>query len=75
MEGQKTEAVSDALEDLIRYQEEHPDWWGDQDENGIDLARLRENLQLTVAERLERMEASRRTAVALREAMLRHGTR
>lgn len=39
---------------LIRWQEENPDVWGDQDEYGIDLARLRENLKLTPAERLRR---------------------
>jgi len=36
---------------LIRWQQENPDVWGDQDENGVDLARLRENLKLTPAER------------------------
>jgi hypothetical protein len=39
---------------LIRWQEENPDVWGDQDENGVDLARLRENLKLTPAERLRK---------------------
>ncbi|GAB4456727.1 MAG: hypothetical protein OHK0029_15210 [Armatimonadaceae bacterium] len=36
----------------IRWQEENPHIWGDQDENGVDLTRLRENLKLTPAERL-----------------------
>ena len=45
------ELTPEAL-DLIRWQEENPDIWGDQDENGVDLARLRENLKLTPAERL-----------------------
>lgn len=36
----------------IRWQEENPNVWGDQDENGVDLARLRENLKLKPAERL-----------------------
>ena len=39
---------------LIQSQEENPDVWGDQDENGVDLARLRENLILTPAERIRR---------------------
>ncbi len=44
-----------AEEEIIRFQRENPDYWGDQDENGVDLARLRENLRLTPAERLQRM--------------------
>lgn len=48
-----------AEEEIIRFQEENPNYWGDQDENGIDLARLRENLQLTPAERLQKLDASR----------------
>ena len=47
----EAELSPEALE-IIRWQEEHPDAWGDQDENGVDLARLRENLKLTPAERL-----------------------
>lgn len=43
----------------IRWQEENPNVWGDHDENGVDLARLRENLKLTPAERLRRMEKGR----------------
>ena len=43
----------------IRWQEENPDVWGDQDENGVDLARLRENLKLTPAERLRKLDAAR----------------
>lgn len=35
----------------IRGQQGNPDAWGDQDENGGDLVRLRENLRLTPAER------------------------
>ncbi len=42
-------------EEIIRFQEENPDYWGDQDENGVDLARLRENLKLTPAERLQQL--------------------
>jgi|GEM_PF-3413282 hypothetical protein len=36
----------------IRWQEENPNVWGEQDDNGVDLARLRENLKLTPANRL-----------------------
>lgn len=50
-----TEAEQRAAEEaLIRFQEENPDVWGDQDENGVDLARLRENLRLTPAQRQRR---------------------
>ena len=50
-----TEAEQRAAEEaLIRFQEENPDVWGDQDENGVDLARLRENLRLTPAQRLRK---------------------
>ena len=48
-----------AGEEIIRFQEENPDYWGDQDENGVDLARLRENLQRTPAERVRRLDAYR----------------
>jgi hypothetical protein len=41
-----------AEEELIRFQQENPNYWGDQDENGVDLARLRENLKRTPAERI-----------------------
>ena len=49
----------DAEEAIIRFQEANPNYWGDQDENGVDLARLRENLKLTPAERLQKLENSR----------------
>jgi hypothetical protein len=58
--------------DLIRWQEENPDVWGDQDENGVDLARLRENLKLTPAERLKRLEAGRSMLEALKNARTKH---
>lgn len=44
-----------AEEEIIRFQEENPNYWGDQDENGVDLARLRENLLLTPAERIQQL--------------------
>lgn len=55
------------IEALIRFQEENPDYWGDQDENGVDLARLRENLKLTPAERIDKHEAARWLAFNLKE--------
>ena len=56
---------------LIRWQEENPDVWGDQDENGVDLARLRENLKLTPAERLKRLDAGRQVLRVLDDARTR----
>ena len=55
-------------EAIIRFQEENPDYWGDQDENGVDLARLRENLKLTPAQRIDQHEAARWLAVGIKEA-------
>ena len=48
-----------AEEELIRFQEENPDYWGDQDEDvvdalTVDLDRLRENLKLTPEQRLRK---------------------
>jgi hypothetical protein len=62
----ESEQLAEA-EALIRFQEENPDYWGDQDENGVDLARLRENLKLTPAERIAQHEAARWLAVNVRE--------
>ena len=55
-------------EALIRWQEENPNVWGDQDENGIDLAHLRENLKLTPAERLRQHGRARLFAAQVEEA-------
>ena len=40
----------------------------DQDENGVDLGRLRENLKLTPAERLDRLERHMKSVAQLRQA-------
>jgi len=56
------------MEELIRWQEENPNVWGDQDENGIDLAHLRENLKLTPAERLRQHERARLFAAHVEKA-------
>jgi hypothetical protein len=53
---------------LIRWQEENPNVWGDQDENGVDLARLRENLKLTPAERLRKHDLALSLALRFKEA-------
>lgn len=51
--------LNEATLAYIKWQEENPTIWGDQDENGVDLTRLRENLKLTPAERLRKLDASR----------------
>jgi hypothetical protein len=51
----------------IRWQE-NPHIWSDQDENGVDLTRLRENLKLSPAERLEHNEPARYLAIVAKEA-------
>jgi hypothetical protein len=57
---------------IVRWQEEHPDVWGDQDENGVDLARLRENLKLTPIERIRRNGMALVFLRQLEEARDRH---
>ena len=41
--------------------------YGEQDENGVDLSLIRENLRLTPTERLRRGYRARRDALRLRE--------
>ncbi len=50
---------SEAALAYIKWQEDNPYVWGDQDENGVDLTWLRENLKLTPAERLRKLDANR----------------
>ena len=56
-----TKDISDAPPDKLGMTDEQWEWfqkathgYGDQDENGIDLSLLRENLRLTPTERLEK---------------------
>jgi len=44
-----------------------PRYYGEQDENGVDLSLIRENLKLTPEERLERGARAMRTALELQE--------
>lgn len=44
-----------------------PDYYGEQDENGIDLSLIRENLKLTPLERIRKGDAARRQALRLLE--------
>ena len=49
-----------------------PDYYGEQDENGIDLSLIRENLKLTPLERIRKADAARRQALWLLEYGRRH---
>jgi hypothetical protein len=44
-----------------------PLWYGEQDENGVDLSLIRENLKLTPEERLLRGDRAREDALRLLE--------
>ncbi len=46
--------------------------YGEQDENGIDLSLIRENLLLTPLERIRKADAARRQALRLLEYGRRH---
>jgi len=49
-----------------------PHWYGEQDENGVDLSLIRENLKLTPTERVRRGDAARLDALRLMEYGRRH---
>jgi hypothetical protein len=49
-----------------------PDWYGEQDENGIDLSLIRENLKLSPLERIRRGENAMDEALMLLEYGRRH---
>ncbi len=49
-----------------------PNDYGEQDENGVDLSLIRENLKLTPLERLRRAELARRQTLRLLEYGRRH---
>jgi hypothetical protein len=44
-----------------------PLWYGEQDENGVDLSLIREILKLTPTERIRRADKARLDALRLRE--------
>ena len=49
-----------------------PNHYGEQDENGIDLSLIRENLKLTPTERIRRADQARRQTMRLHEYGRRH---
>jgi len=49
-----------------------PHYYGEQDENGVDLSLIRENLKLTPLERIRRGDLARRQTLRLLEYGRRH---
>jgi hypothetical protein len=49
-----------------------PLWYGEQDENGVDLSLIRENLKLSPEERLIRGDRARYSTLTLMEHGRRH---
>ncbi|MBL8878559.1 MAG: hypothetical protein JNG88_05510 [Phycisphaerales bacterium] len=56
--------MSDAPLNLPEYMRS-PTWYGEQDENGVDLSLIRENLKLSPLERIRRGDRARRDALRL----------
>ena len=49
-----------------------PNYYGEQDANGIDLSLIRENLKLTPLERIRKADGARRKTLRLMEYGRRH---
>ena len=62
--------MMDANDDQRRDHGSH--YYGEQDENGIDLSLIRENLKLTPLERIRRGDLARRQTLRLLEYGRRH---
>jgi hypothetical protein len=62
--------MMDANDD--RDRDHGSNYYGEQDENGIDLSLIRENLKLTPLERIRRGDLARRQALRLLEYGRRH---
>jgi hypothetical protein len=60
-------------ERLEKYLKEHcgPNNYGEQDENGVDLSLIRENLKLSPTQRLRRMDHNARALEELRKNVRR----
>jgi len=58
-------------ERLQAYLRAHP--YGEQDENGVDLSLLRENLKLTPSQRLEKLQNAALCLTELRDAAVKAG--
>jgi hypothetical protein len=62
---------------LEEYLKQHcgPHSYGEQDENGVDLSLIRENLKLSPLQRLRRMDRGARAMEELRKHVRRIGTK
>lgn len=67
--------MSEDLEDHLGMTDEQWARWqaytrgyGEQDENGVDLSLLRENLRLTPTQRLEKLQQAARSLLEVRHA-------
>ncbi|MHC4234007.1 MAG: hypothetical protein ACYSUQ_02725 [Planctomycetota bacterium] len=56
-----------ASEDNTGGLPQSPTYYGEQDENGVDLSLIRENLRLSPTERVRRADKARRDALRLLE--------
>ena len=56
---------------FLEWTRAHP--YGDQDENGIDLSRLRASLKLTPTERVEKRRRTARGVMEMKNAGIRAG--
>ena len=56
-----------AAEDMRWLRYCGPNWYGEQDENGVDLSLIRENLKLSPKERIRKADLARRQAQKLQE--------
>jgi hypothetical protein len=59
--------MADQSQEQIPNSRDGPDWYGEQDANGVDLSLIRENLRLTPTERVRRGDRARRDALRLLE--------
>ena len=50
-----------------------PRWYGEQDENGMDLSLIRENLRLTPTERVRKGDLGTSSAIRIRSQVKRVG--
>jgi hypothetical protein len=64
----------DLTEEQRRWLEKSRDplYYGEQDENGVDLSLIREQLKLTPSQRLRELDRARRGALRLMEYGRRH---
>ena len=65
--GRYNDCIMATLSNNVPLSPQDPQWYGEQDANGVDLSLIRENLKLTPRERLLRGDRARRNALQLLE--------